>query len=849
MPNYRITSPDGRTITISGTTPPTDNDLDDIFVNLPPQPESVYGTKNVAAARAAVIKKAQEQDDNRSIGEVIRNSVANFFGKNPVGHAVAAALQGVNKGNPFVQAASLIPGADTINDNVITPGSNLEKALETAAEFITPAGIMAKGIGLAAKGIKGTNRLSRFGKKLLTPAAMPIEYAGAAGAGALTGATDPDTFAGKLTAGLVGGLAGGTVAGLANAFGPGHIKNFIGRSSLRHELDNAINSSAVSDVNFTKISDKQLSGINNIRDLEQVARIENGNITIPSGVIKHIADRRIINDGVSSKKITDAINDVLYKKTSYSSPTKNPNIQALIDIMSRPANISFISKHTGNNGVVLKTARQQNSGELQRNFPTIKDILGGRADSTIPEQSITNAGAAALSDFQNIGILNQKSQNVKKNLSDKIFGTAEERALKQLERNVGGRKRLEELLADSKKSGLPLIDLGNDNITNIARAAATISPNANEIISDRLLNTYRNQPDTISNKISEIFGDTNKEKYIKNLEDTLDPLASAMYEKSLKTSKFVRNPDGSMKAIEVPNKLPQQKFANLDKNPYIHDALNQALRVHKELRVSGPKGGIEPINSMRRLDYAKEILDNQISREIASPAPNKRLISSLTSAKNDLVNTMDSYSPSYKRGREYSAEKLSTISAQELADKINWGNTNTDEFISDIMNMTDRQRDGLRIGIRDWVSQGFGNKNNPAVFARSLLSENMHKKLIAAIGESDANNIIKFAKKLDSQDRFRNRIFGGSRTDKNISGLEDAGLAIEQFAGAPIRNTGRFLGRLIDKNITQNTQNKIAEILLSNPELLTLPVARPTATKINLPKVPRAAIAEILMGM
>ena len=46
MPTYQVTAPDGRTLRLTGATPPTDSDLDEVFGKLPPQQNSLFTNKD-----------------------------------------------------------------------------------------------------------------------------------------------------------------------------------------------------------------------------------------------------------------------------------------------------------------------------------------------------------------------------------------------------------------------------------------------------------------------------------------------------------------------------------------------------------------------------------------------------------------------------------------------------------------------------------------------------------------------------------------------------------------------------------------------------------------------------------
>ena len=327
---------------------------------------------------------------------------------------------------------------DWVNDDTITPETAIERALDMGAQFATPAGISAKAINAAVKAPKIANALAKtkLGRGVagfLTPASMPLEYAGAFGAGAATGAVDPDSLVGKIVTAMAGGIGGAGVLGAINRFGPGVARNFIGRSALRNELDNAASGRVVSDVDFGTLSKSQLKKINNIRGLGNVATINNGRVTIPAGAVTHLADRRIINNGYTPKQVIDTLNDALYGTNSDVARTKLPHIQAFFNKMDNISNVGIVGRHTGNGGVAVKTGYRMPNNRIEKEF----GVTDGRADNPIiirqaqdtQQDPVAAARFSALRNTDN-EIISTKSANVK-NMVDALSDNVKTRRMKE----------------------------------------------------------------------------------------------------------------------------------------------------------------------------------------------------------------------------------------------------------------------------------------------------------------------------------------------------------------------------------------------------------------------------------
>lgn len=155
--------------------------------------------KSVIAAR----KKAYE--DKQS----------SHWTQNPLVRAAAALGQGISNAslNPAGYAARKI-GIDT---KPLQAENATERALEKAGEYGFDAAVMALGGNkLKAAGLlgKGQGLASKAAQAVLAPGKGAVTAA--ASGGALEGAADPESTAGKIAANVVGGMLGGVAANIGN---------------------------------------------------------------------------------------------------------------------------------------------------------------------------------------------------------------------------------------------------------------------------------------------------------------------------------------------------------------------------------------------------------------------------------------------------------------------------------------------------------------------------------------------------------------------------------------------------------------------------------------------------------
>lgn len=433
------------------------------------------------------------------------------------------------------------------------------------------------------------------------------------------------------------------------------------------------------------------------------------------------------------------------------------------------------------------------------------------------------------------------------------------KAMKTLARNVGGEDKLDDLIAQAQRDGVPLIDTGDINLEQTARTARTISPEANRRMDQYFQDQTNNAPSSASKMVDKFFGSKNTMQNAEELAKNLDPEANALYEMAF-AGRTTSTP-GSLKTHTAPARLPKAEFGRLDADPYIRDAIDSAPGIHKELQVAGRKAvkdaagniikyepTLAPRNDMRRLDFAKEVLDNQINREMASPAPNTRLIASLTNAKNKLTASMDAYSPAYKSARAVSGKKLSALNAQKFGAKIDRADVSADAFVKRVADMTQTERNALRVGVRDYYKKGFEQATNPATFAKRLLDTDAQTKLRAVLGQDEANALITQARNMVNRMNAKNFIMGGSRTAENLQAAQEGLSTAGELAAHPIRTLATKVAKVFDSRVLNNRYNQIADILLRDPAMLKSAASQAATQNTATSRAASPMLAAVLAG-
>lgn len=182
------------------------------------------------------------------------------------------------------------------------------------------------------------------------------------------------------------------------------------------------------DVKFGKIDNSRLSDINDLRNLEDVAIIENGHVVVPAETVKHLYNKRIVSDGYDPKDVADVLN-LQYMGKEVLLPSEYPTLQGLINPQKDVANVGIVGKHRDNKGVFVKTGYKKSIRDVnENNFPDAVTLDGRRSPSYGSVENSTPA--TRLSERQGISDNVSNSTNKVNSLSQLLSDKESFRALK-----------------------------------------------------------------------------------------------------------------------------------------------------------------------------------------------------------------------------------------------------------------------------------------------------------------------------------------------------------------------------------------------------------------------------------
>lgn len=248
--------------------------------------------------------------------------------------------------------------------------------------------------------------------------------------------------------------------------------------------------------------------------------------------------------------------------------------------------------------------------------------------------------------------------------------------------------------------------------------------------------------------------------------------------------------------------------ANILATPEIQSALNTAYKKYpSELADAAP-------DSIKALDYAKRVLDDQIGK--AKRAGEANFSRSRTSIKNQLLEVMDASSPDYKKARGIAGDYLSIDNAMEEGRKAL--KTDSESLQRVYKGLGEQEKQAYKIGLGKSIRDEIGKVNegsNP--YKRILGSPEKQKRISSILSPEEYKN---FERGLRAEDRlfqFRNKVLGGSPTaDKLEAQKLIEGGAVDAITGVPqstFKEAIKSFATKLTDGLNDKTAAKVSEIL------------------------------------
>lgn len=497
-----------------------------------------------------------------------------------------------------------------------------------------------------------------------------------------------------------------------------------------------------------------------------------------------------------------------------------------------------VLKGLGLTGTTAKQALASGAvlGGLSAAGETQADLASGQALADTASGALYGAGGGLVG--QQVGKAIGKSVPFVKKTVQRLKGSTPESILSTVltpQEAVQQAGKLTERVEQGRITALP--ELGNENILGLTRILGK-TQGSNKIITDYI----NNKTATSAKRVGDLINNNlSAESYFNKLDDTIakrKDIASPLYEqaqvegeqflkKILKTKKInktvpvndvngnpLRDPATGMpitKTIKV-NSPEKKLYDNPNIVKYINRAKNDPLFV--DPRLSN--------NSFVVLKGAKEMIDEDISQ--AMKAGKNKTASALIGIKKQVLNILETASPSYKKANKIFAGESALINAQEEGLKFNQYR-NGEEVKRAFSKLSDGEKETFKIGVKDYlmdkVSKSSERNPTKAIFGNQL----EYGKLKAVF--NNPKEFKDFAQRLSDEIRVfdvKQRIVGGSRTDFNLAESDQlldkiakGAINFKTFGLADVALVAKDAIKRKYYGLNEQTANELAKVLI-NPK-------------------------------
>lgn len=337
----------------------------------------------------------------------------------------------------------------------------------------------------------------------------------------------------------------------------------------------------------------------------------------------------------------------------------------------------------------------------------------------------------------------------------------------------------QQVLDKWRQSEIPLASVSQKNLTNLAKGAAQY-PSGEAITQKYFEKEMLRSPERLSKELG-------VNNFYKSVDDVLSEgrkIAAPLYEEA-----FQKN------APVWTGKL----------NPEINSAIKSArAKYPSELR------GFSD-NSVKVLDKAKQELDAQIAS--AKQSGDRGFVSSRTKIKEDLLQTIDRYSPEYKLARMVAGDYLSTEKAMQKGLDIFKPSVDVENLASF---GSASEKNAYKEGVKKAISTQIDRVQENANPYKSILgTPEKQKKLISVLSPSEYKKLEGTLKAEDRLFKMRNEVIGGSPTASKAlaaSSISDGGQeALVSLASGGPKAAGFSVVQKIVKGAFDGLNDKTAE--------------------------------------
>lgn len=365
-----------------------------------------------------------------------------------------------------------------------------------------------------------------------------------------------------------------------------------------------------------------------------------------------------------------------------------------------------------------------------------------------------------------------------------------------------------------------LADAGGENLTGLARAAASVPGPAKNRAAQTLNTRASGEAGRISQRINQGLKPTDyfaaEDQFLARLKSNARDLYSEAYSagkqlESKALSRLLERPVARKAMVEAADlaAIEGRRLSQLD--PSLTAQLKEAAKLGLVDPSVVPKGGVGRGMTTEAIDDLKRGIDALIDKEKnqLTGSLNKRG-ALLADFKRQLLREVDSLNPAYAKARAAyagDAEVLTSLREGRNALKLD-----PEEITRAMQGMSEAAKESYRSGAARALKDVIDNTPDTTSAARRLFSKDvMRNRLRAIFPDQETFNAL--ARTLNAEQRFqqvRNTVLGNSKTAEKLAEQTDLGFDPGILQGAA-QNPGSFIG-----NVARGAYQRLTQ---PNPDL------------------------------
>lgn len=374
----------------------------------------------------------------------------------------------------------------------------------------------------------------------------------------------------------------------------------------------------------------------------------------------------------------------------------------------------------------------------------------------------------------------------------------------------------EKAVQQAAKEGVPLIDLADQKMLGTASGVRLASPEAEQIFTTYGRERMAGQHPKIVTALKQYFGDKGSHQLLDELNADVQKGAKVLYDRAVYQLDNAGNVLLDNAGKPVGKVLPELEKLNKYELDYVG-------KVYGTRGLEYEVGGL-PQNDMRVLNYAKQLMDDDIQRLTNQGHNNQARI--LSEKRAAFIEKIDKANPEYKTARSFFERGKRAEEALQAGKKALKGERSNLEY--DFNQLTPEEQEFYRKGVGNALEEMSNMQASGGNPAHKVFGEETLRRL-KQLGIKDIDQLEKFARAESKASSNIQRLLQGSPTaEREMQAAREVGgeLNVGGALTSPKRTFKRSVANAINKQvkriINDTSEQDRVEIarLLTDPKYL-----------------------------